>query len=70
MIGLQIGSPTIGHSIKDRCQQFYLELRQVPGSEVQVPGSCDVGWRSIAERLQSKARPGRFVVCVEFIQVL
>ncbi len=27
--------------------------------------SCDVGWRSIAERLQSKARPGRFVVCVE-----
>ncbi len=27
--------------------------------------SCDVGWRSIGQRLKSKVRPGRFVLCVE-----
>jgi mannose-6-phosphate isomerase class I len=27
--------------------------------------SCQVGWASIAQRLKSKIKPGRFVVCVE-----
>ncbi len=26
---------------------------------------CDVGWAAIAQRLKSKLRPGRFIVCVE-----
>ncbi|MGE5114831.1 MAG: class I mannose-6-phosphate isomerase [Acidobacteriaceae bacterium] len=35
---------------------------------VRVPGSeegCAVGWSAIAQRLKSKVRPGRFVICVE-----
>ena len=27
--------------------------------------SCDVGWNAITRRLQSRVRPGRFVLCVE-----
>src|SRR5678816_951198 len=26
---------------------------------------CDVSWGAIAQRLKSKVRPGRFVLCVE-----
>ena len=29
------------------------------------PADCDVGWKSIAERLKSKTRSGKLVVCVE-----
>ena len=35
---------------------------------VRVPGSkegCAVGWPAIAQRLKSRVRPGRFVICVE-----